>query len=54
MRHGALARTVSAEEMTRASLTADSTRDPEQVLDQLIASVDSPPPNADPESRSRR
>lgn len=54
MRHGALARTVSAEEMTHASLTADSTRDPEQVLDQLIASADSPSSNADPDSGSTR
>jgi ABC-type sugar transport system ATPase subunit len=54
MRHGTLVRTVSADEMTRASLTADSTRDPEQVLDQLIASDEPEPPPVETEPRSRR
>jgi ABC-type sugar transport system ATPase subunit len=54
MRHGALARLVSVEEMTRASLTADSTRDPEQVLDQLISSDEPEQPTAEPEPRSAR
>lgn len=54
MRHGTLVRTVSADELTRASLTADSTRDPEQVLDQLIASDEPEQIPVETEPRSTR